>query len=202
MNLSVYIDIERREGIYLLVKTFLAKSVVMQGAIAADMDRVDALLRGCVRDRALLTELEVWYLSTAADAEVVEKEGQVLCRIDWDVHGLEVKSGRRSFRVSEEDMLGSISPVYARVADEVRRNCIRDGVRELFWSVRWIGAVYKDPELRAQLRRQYRIGGEYSKRMLAADKAYRASPRVAIEARLTDVVEGHLETTWRRHARC
>jgi hypothetical protein len=200
MSLSLYIDIERREGIYLLVKTFLAKSVVMQGAIAGDMDHLDSLLCGCVRDRALLTELEVWYLSTAADAEVVEKEGQVLFRIDWDAHGLEVKSGRRAFRVCEEDLLGSISPVYARVADEIRRNCIRDGVRELFWSVRWIGAVYKNPGLRSQLRRHYRIGGEYSKRMVAAEKAYRASARVVVDARVADVAEGHLETTWRRRA--
>jgi hypothetical protein len=201
MNLSLCIDIDRREGLFLLIKTFLAKSVVMRGAIPHDLDRIDALLCGCVRDRALVTELEVWYLSTPADAEVVEKEGQVLFRIDWDAHGLEVRSGRSRFRVSEEDALGSVSPVYARVADEIRRNCIRDRVCELFWSVHWVDGVYENPELRLQLRRQYGIGGAYSKRMVAAEKAYRASARVLVGARVADFAEGHLETTWRRHGR-
>jgi hypothetical protein len=177
MNPSPYIDIDRREGIYLLVKTFLTKSVIMRGAIADDIERIDTLLCGCVRDRALVTELEVWYLSTAADAEVVEKEGQVAFHIDWGAHRLEVKSGRRAFGVSEEELLGSMSPVYARVADEIRRNCICDGVCELFWVVRWVDTVYANRELQAQLRRQYRIGGEYGERMTAAERAYRGSAR-------------------------
>ena len=201
MTLSPFIDIDRREALYLLIKMFLARSVVMHGAIPDDLDRIDALLCGCVRDRAMVAELEVWYLSTPADAEVVEKEGQALFRIDWDAHGLEVRSGRRRFRVKEEDPLGSVSPVYARVADEIRRSCIRDRVCELFWSVRWVDGVYGSPELRSRLRQQHRIDGGYGRRMMAAEKAYRASARVLISSRIAEVAEGHLETTWRQHAR-
>lgn len=198
MSLGLYIDIERTEGIYLLIKTFLVKSAVMRGAIASDIDRIDTLLCDCVRDRQFVTELEIWYLSTAADAGVVEKEGQVLFRIDWDAHRLEVKNGKRSFMVCEEDLLGSISPIYARVADEIRKNCIRDGVCELFWSVRWVDEVYKNHELRMQLRKQHRIGGQYSKRMVAAEKSYRASARTVVDARVAEVAEGYVETTWRK----
>jgi hypothetical protein len=197
MNPSPYIDIERREGIYLLVKTFLTKSVILQGAIADDIERIDTLLCGCVRDQALVAELGVWYLSTAADAEVVEMEGQIAFHIDWDAHRLEVKSGRRSFRVSQEGLLGSMSLVYARVADEIRRNCIRDGVCELFWVVRWVNAVYANRELQAQLRQQYRIGREYGDRMTAAERAYRGSARMAVNARAAGIAEGYLEATWR-----
>jgi hypothetical protein len=201
MTLSHFTDIDRREALYLLIKMFLVRSVVMHGAIPDDLDRIDALLCGCIRDRALVAELEVWYLSTPADAELVEKEGQALFRIDWDAHGLEATSGRCRFRVSEEDPLGSLSPVYARLADEIRRSCIRDRVRELFWSVRWVDGVYGSPELQARLRRQHRIDREYGRRMLAAEKAYRASARVLVSAQIAAVAEGHLETTWRQHAR-
>jgi hypothetical protein len=201
MTLSHFVDISRREALYLLIKMFLARSVVMHGAIPDDLDRIDALLIGCVRDRVLVTELEVWFLSTPASAEVVEKEGQALFRIDWDAHGLEVRSGRRRLRVSEEDPLGSFSPVYARVGDEIRRNCIRDRVCELFWIVRWVDGVYGSPELQSRLRRQHSINGEYGRRMMAAEKAYRASARVRVSARIAEVAEGHLEATWRQHAR-
>jgi len=201
MTLSHFTDIDRREALYLLIKMFLARSVVMHGAILDVLDCIDALLCGCVHDRALVAELEVWYLSTPADAELVEKEGQALFRIDWDAHGLEATSGRRRFRVREDDPLGSLSPVYARLADEIRRSCIRDRVCGLSWSVRWVDGVYESPELRARLLRQHRIDREYGRAMLAANKAYRASARVLVSAQIAEIAEGRLETTWRRHAR-
>ena len=56
MTLSHFIDIDRQEALYLLIKKFLTRSVVMHGAIPDDLECIDALLCGCVRDRALLAE--------------------------------------------------------------------------------------------------------------------------------------------------
>jgi hypothetical protein len=55
--------------------------------------------------------------------------------------------------------------------------------------------------LQSRLRRQHSINGEYGRRMMAAEKAYRASARVRVSARIAEVAEGHLEATWRQHAR-
>ena len=194
-DIEIELDIERQETLFLLIKCFIESSVVRRPKIDSAIARIEKMLELCVRDEQYLSVLEVWYIRQAG--EDLTKEGEIRFNLDWDTFRMEIKAGKDKFPISQDDVLGSISPLYRKLANEVRIRCIRDGVNDLRWSINYAQEVYSDRELHREINKQLGLVTGDNKEMTKLDNVFRKHPRERIKVKASDVGDVQSSVVWK-----
>lgn len=193
-DIELELEIERQETLFLLIKCFIESSVIRRGRIESALSKLEKVLDACVRDEQYLSLLEIWYVKQGDDDST--KKGEVTFKIDWDVFSAEIEAGKSKLTISEDDILGSISPLYRKLADEVRMRCIRDGINDLRWSLSYVPEVYSDKELHRELNKQLGLITGENKEMARMETNFRKRPRERIKVRISDAREIQSTVVW------
>lgn len=195
VQVDVAITLDRQTALYSLLKSFVECSVILRGTIESDLRTIDKILNACVKKNKSMKKLEIWYLTETPSGSIT-KHGQVIFSIDWQQHSAEIQSGNDKFIVSEDDILGSINPLFRKFADALRGRALRDGVNQLHFSVYYVDAITANDNSRQRLNKELGLVTDMSEKMSNVHRTFDESKREQIVIRTEDLRDIKTEAEW------